>query len=80
MPICSAESVDVHKTRKMQHNFVKYAFDCAFLRVNSWRLNIDGRTQLGCEVSGVVWALIWWILGGFRPPEPVTTDIRHDSI
>ncbi len=28
------------------------------LRVNSWRLNIDDRTQLECLIVGVVWALI----------------------
>ncbi len=49
------------------------------LRVNYWYLNIDLRAKLECRILGVVWALIWWIWGGFRPLGPVTTDIRVDS-
>ncbi len=50
------------------------------LGVNYWRLNFHVRAKLACRICGAVWLLIWWIWGGFRPPEAVATDIRADSM
>ncbi len=43
------------------------------LRVNYREINIDLRAKLERIIVGVVWAMIWWIWGGFRPPGSVTT-------
>ncbi len=47
--------------------------------VNYWRLNFYLRAQLECRIFGAVWAWIWLILGGFRPPGAVVTDIWADA-